>query len=132
MAYTPKRTEYKLVFTDEDMRGLEIVAKKLSLRSVLRIRELGASNTPDAIREMAAIFIGAVRSWNLADDSGVPIAPSLDALLDQEDGFLNEVIGAYNEAVAGVSAPLDDGSTSGATALEASIPMETSSPSLSS
>lgn len=139
MGYKVKKQQYKLVFADEDMHGLEIVVTKLPLRMVLRARELSAmgpevAGSPATLREFIenAIKTRSIVSWNLEGDDNQPVPLTVEAFLDQDEDFTLKVISSWTLALGGVSAPLDDGSTSGDSALEASLPMDPLSPSPSS
>lgn len=135
--YKDKRQQYKLTFADEDMNGLEIIVTKLPLRFVLRMRELSAagpqvSGGPAAMRELLDGVIGSMLSWNMENDDGTPMELNVDALMGLDEDFVQKVISSWTLALGGVPGPLDDGSTTGDAALEASIPMETLSPNPSS
>lgn len=130
--YKAKKQKYKLVFADEDMDGLEVVVTKLPLGMVLHARELAAqgpeaSGSPQALRDFieGVVESKAMISWNLEDEDGAPVPLTVAGILAQDEGFFLKIISSWTLALGGVSAPLDDGSTSGDSALEASIPMET-------
>jgi len=134
--YKKKRQQYKLTFADEDMNGLEMVVTKLPLGLILRMRELSAagpevSGGPAAMRELLEGVIGSILSWNL-EDEGVPVSLTVENLLALDEDFVQKILSSWTLALGGVSAPLEDGSTSGEPALEASMPMEPLSPSPSS
>lgn len=135
MGFKAKKKLYRLIFADEDMAGLEVTMTSVPMGDLLKLQQLdpkSASNDPKEFRELLEIFAGAMLEWNLEDDDDQPVPISVDAFLKQDLDFIFEIIKAWSDAVAGVSAPLDGGSTSGGTSLEASIPMDVSSPSLSS
>lgn len=135
MGFKAKKKLYKLIFADEDMAGLEVTMTSVPMGDLMKLQQLDpkrAARDPDEFAELLGIFAGAMLEWNLEDDADQPVPITVDAFLKQDIDFIFAIIDAWSTAVAGVSAPLDDGSTSGATALEASMPMDVSSPSLSS
>lgn len=135
MGFKAKKKLYKLIFADEDMAGLEVTMTSVPMGDLMSLQQLDpkrAANDPAEFRELLGIFAGAMLSWNLVDDNDQPVPITVDAFLKQDIDFIFAIIDAWSTAVAGVSAPLDGGSTDGATALEASMPMDVSSPSLSS
>lgn len=135
--YKPQRKLYKLKFADEEYEGLEVLASSASLGTMLEIQELSdklgerldAATAVELNRRMIAIFCGAVKSWNLVDDDGEPMPVSVDSMSAQDPNFVMALLQSWTTAVAGVSVPLDGGSPSGGTSLEASLPMAPLSPS---
>jgi hypothetical protein len=144
-----KNKAYRLKFVDSDLDGLEIVMRSVSTGRILELQEMatvtnaaiaaaqdgtdgGTSVDPAMVRKMVEMVAGAMISWNLEDDDDVPVPITVEGLLDQEIDFLMQIVMAWTEAIAGVAAPLEPGSTSGVNALEASLPMETLSSSLAS
>jgi hypothetical protein len=149
MGFKRKNKAYRLKFVDSDLDGLEVVMRSVSTGRILEIQEMAtaaksaiavakggtgddSSVDPAMIRKMVEMVAGAMISWNLEDDDDVPVPITVEGLLDQEIDFLMQIIEAWTEAIAGVAAPLEPGSTSGVNALEASLPMETLSSSLAS
>jgi hypothetical protein len=135
MSYKRPRRIFVLEFQGEDYEGLEIRCKGISLREALALTELAQLSserlpTPDdevILRRGLGRFIECVISWNLEDDDGQAIAPSVDAVLDSGYEWALGVMAAWLETV-GVrepSGPKENPSSSGLQSVEASLPMVT-------
>jgi hypothetical protein len=138
MGYVRPRKTYRLVFTDDDVAGLEVVARSASVADYRRIadlatRQFSSPPTPEDLTEIDHLF-GAfaqvLESWNLEEPEGVPVPATLDGLKSQELPFVTQIILAWMETVAGVAPPLVQPSDGGGLSLEESLPMEVLSPSL--
>jgi hypothetical protein len=120
------RTVYKLVFDDEDMAGLEVRARGMSISQ---------SAEHDAFirdADIAASFARYLDSWNVTDDDDNEVPATLDGVRSLEVPFLSRIVAAWRWAGIKVEAPLALPSHDGEHALEESMPMETLSPSLAS
>lgn len=135
-----KKKIYKLIFADEEMQGLEVRCTSISIEKMLELTSLAglagkppSEYTPEdyaSIDTVFQAFAGALVSWNLLDEDGEPVPPTFEGVKTQDIDFIDVVIKAWMERVAGISDPLARNSTAGQRSLEASIPMETLSPSL--
>lgn len=128
MAYVPPRKIYRLDFAGTDYDGMKVALYGLSTRQLIEAQEKTSTASEDAesneFRELLELMISKFVSWNVGEsEDGDPIAPTLDALLDQDPGFNLAIINAWTGAVGGVADPLESGSPSGDLSLEASIPM---------
>jgi hypothetical protein len=136
MGYRREPKIYKLVFADPDMEGLIVRAKSTSVRQFLEIQAMAdATEASDGVKGMQtlfATFAGVLVSWNLEDENGQELPTTVDTLLEQEFGFVMQIVMAWIEAVAGVPDKLGKASTGGSPLLEASLPMEPLSISLAS
>jgi hypothetical protein len=123
MGFKHQAKVYRLVFDDPALAGLEVRARSLS------IGELRDDDT-----SVLEAFAKALDSWNLEDEGGEPLPPTLETLESYPDiDFINALSAAWLNAVAGVDDELGKGSDSGRPSLEESaIPMEPLSPSLAS
>lgn len=133
MGYTPKRTVYVLEFDKHP--GLEVKAVSVSTSAFLTFAKMTqeARQSTDAMEKLFSEFADrALRSWNLEDEDGTPVPPTLDGLLSQEFDFVFEIIDAWTDTVAGVSDPLEQPSPGGSPSLVASLPMEVPSQSQAS
>lgn len=140
MGYTRNRV-YKLVFDDPSMEGLEVRARSVKLKQMLKMMHLTGKDERNTgqVEEMLDIFASALVSWNLEDEmldesgepTGVklPVPANREGLESQDFDFVFEIILAWMGAVMSVAGPLGQRLTSGAQSLEASMPMETLSPS---
>lgn len=132
MGYKREGTVFRLKFSEPDMDGLQVDAKSLPLGKMLRVIELSGSvdaTDTDAVRELFGAFADALAGWNLEDENDNPVPATLEGLYEQDFDFVLKVVLAWVEAIAGVSAPLGNGSGSGAQSLADSMPMEALSPS---
>jgi hypothetical protein len=144
--FKPKRTLYKLDFSDTELAGLEITARGASMGELIevlegadRIGELqeldgaqDAAKIADQLRELVAPFARKLTGWNLLDDDDNPVPASVDGLLTQELDFVVAVITAYGQAMTQAPPPLRAGSASGATSPEVPAAMAAMSASLGS
>lgn len=137
MGFKPPRKLYKLKFADEEMNGLEVTMRSVSMGKILELQELSVTvgDDPQAkevaaqFRTMMTIFADALVEWNVEDDDEQAVPADFGGVLTQDPGFVMAVIQAWIQAISGVDAPLPAGSNSGATFPEASLPMEPLSPS---
>jgi hypothetical protein len=133
------RRRYKLSFQPgTDLEGLTVVLRGLSLGEVISLRAEGARSVegdgeaePEIVR-MAKLIADQLVEWDAEDEDGTPIPATLDGLLSQDKTVTLDIFEAWQEAVTGVPAPLEQPSSDGQTSLEASIPMEIPSESLAS
>jgi hypothetical protein len=119
------------------MAGLEVTIKRSSIGQVLddQRREIAAKASDDGaawISLRCEIVGRQLVGWNLEDEDGTPVAATLEGVLSQDMELVTAILVAANSTIYGVSAPLDESSTSGETFPEASLPMEPLSPSPSS
>lgn len=140
MGYKRPKRIFKLKFTDPEMGGLEVRAKSTSLGGFLTIAKLvdlkdrltAGDDAIAEVEELFSTFAKCLVSWNLLDDDDSPVPPTKDGLLSQDLDFVLEIIGAWAQAIGGVSTPLAMPSRDGARLLEESLPMEPLTPSLAS
>lgn len=113
---------YKLVWPeDHESHGLVVRVRSLTMGEVLDLRRPDSSLTEDAA---VAMFASHIVDWNLEDrDTGEPVPTTLAGILEQDEDFVMEIIGAWTAAATGVSPPLAPSSTGGEPSLEASMPM---------
>lgn len=144
MGFVPKRTIYKLVdWPDPEMRGLEVRFRALNTGQVFDLdekkeaaqRELADGDKDEdgeagkAVIELFQLMADQMIEWNVTEEDGTPVPPTMDGIRQQELPFNMAIIDAWQTAVSDVPAPLEHGSPSGDPSLEASIPMEPLSPS---
>lgn len=120
---------YRLKFADEDMAGLEVMARSLPLGEFLKVSELAgavddAQGMASSAGQLFRVFAGSLMEWNLENDFGDPVPADLDGVLSQDLDFIMKIVMAWVSAMSDVDTPLPNGSSNGATsALEHSIPM---------
>jgi hypothetical protein len=67
-------------------------------------------------------FARVIVSWNVEDDDGQPVPPTVQTLLDQDFAFLMAIMNSWVTAMSQAPPPLPGTSGSGGTSPEASIP----------
>ena len=120
--YVRQAKVYKLRFDDPEMNGLVVRMHGLTAGQLL---ETGRwSEDPEGVESLFRLFASKLVDWNLEEPEGVPVPTTYEAVLGQEDDLILAVIAAWQEAVAGVPAPLAKRSNGGGPSLVASLPME--------
>lgn len=111
MGYEAKKKTYKLLFTDTEMEGLEVLVKSTSMGNILEMAELDNINpqkmTRDDIQKIRFIFsilADCMISWNL-DEDGSPVGHDLDGLMSQDPEFVMTIIKAWSRALTSVTDP---------------------------
>lgn len=122
---------YHLKFQDGEYAGLEVRVRSLSMKQLLVIRTGNGEEGKDGTERAVEFLAERIISWNLTD-KGVPVAPTLENILEEDDDFVLAIINKWTSAVSGVSAPLEEPSPSGEISQVASIPTEPLSESLAS
>jgi len=130
----------KLTWADDtEFAGLEVRAKRCSLETFFQLTPIidgGIDVSSEKGREeflhLFLKFGEHLVSWNLEDEDGgaVPCTPQEFMAMDPK--FVREILEQWAEEIAGVAVPLDSKSPDGEPFPEASLPMETLSPSLAS
>ena len=120
MGYKPKRTIYKLDFSQTEYAGLEVAVRAGSIGDLLGLQELAGAGemTAEEARQMFAGFAALLVSWNVEDDDDKPVPVSYKGVSCQEPDFIKTIITAFYVNVAGAPPPLPDGSNSGASSEE--------------
>lgn len=135
MGFKKQTTIYELTFEDPDLEGLEIKAKSVPSGDLLDLMDAASkvdvttktfsSDDLSAIEQLLNGFAKALVSWNLEEEDGTPIPPTLEKVREQEFIFILPIVTAWMDAIAGVSSDLGKDSGSGETSLVESLPMET-------
>jgi hypothetical protein len=131
MGFQPEPTHYRLKFAKPELRGLEVTAESLSTDEFLRVSELASTATKtqgaeaaESARHLLDAFAANLVSWNIEDRHGNLVAPSREEIGRLKFDFVLGIVMAWMEAIASVDSPLPEGSPSGATLAEVSLPME--------
>lgn len=136
MGYKPRRTLYKLDFSETEHAGLEVTTTSVTLGALLEFTEMSdaAESGVDqaAVRRLFGEFARVLVDWNVEDDAGAPVPQTLEGLLSLEFGFVMAVINAWIGALSKAPPPLPAGSASGGTSPEASLGLGSLSQSLPS
>ena len=135
--YVPRRTLYKLDFSQTEHAGLEVTTKSASMAALLDI--LGLADTVEAaglknadpaqMGRLFGLFDEVLVSWNVEEEDGTPVPATKAGLLSQDPEFVMTVISAWAQAMSKAPPNLPNGSSNGATSLEGSIPMTPAGPS---
>ena len=122
MGFKHQPKVFKLTFDDPDLAGLEV-----------KVRSLSIAEVEDEDRKVFEQFADALISWNLEDENGAILPPTLESVQNYPDyEFMSLLATTWVSAVTGVKEELGKDSDSGQQVPEGSIPMETLSPSLTS
>lgn len=137
--YRPRRKVYKLRFEDDDLAGLVVRVRSVSIGSLLGLTDLAGIDTGDPgpedlakLRELFEVFAGALVEWNVEDDQGQPVPATLAGVTAQDLDFVMGVIRTWLQVLTSVPAPLGAPSSGGERSPAPSIPMEALSPSRAS
>lgn len=140
MGYRRQAKRYRLVFEDPEMEGLEVLMKSVPIGQFMELTGLDENTIlgegvtlaggPVPARMLHAAG-DAIVEWNLEDDDG-PVKPGYDALAAQDIGFVYQIVKAWVEAMSGVPAPLQQGSSGGGPSPEGSLHLASASRSLAS
>ncbi|HEY5396219.1 MAG TPA: hypothetical protein VIL16_12560 [Trebonia sp.] len=133
MGYKPKKTIYKLDFSDTELAGLEAAVRAGSIDQLLGLQELADHEELSAqqAREMFAGFAELLVSWNVETEDDRPVPVTYEGVASQEPDFIKEIIAAFYANVAAAPPPLPGASPSGgsspgeltaAAALSSSLP----------
>lgn len=132
MGYRAIRSIYKLQFAERD--GLEVRVRAISFGTLMNIAEEAeqarAGQSLSTVRGLIDTFVGALKDWNLESEEGEPTPQTAEGLLSHEPALVLEIVLNWFDAMTEVSGPLGRSSSSGEPFLEASIPMDALSPSL--
>src|SRR6185437_12408108 len=131
MGYVPKRTLYKLDFSETEHAGLEVTTKSASMAALLDILGLAdqveAAGLKNADRgqteQLFTLYDDVLVEWNVETETGEPVPASKAGLLSQDPEFVMTVIAAWAQAMSKAPPPLPSGSSAGGNPVEASIPM---------
>lgn len=119
---------YKLQFADPEFEGLEVMVRSLPVGEFLSLARLqtaldGDNPDLDAVEKLFKIFQDKLIAWNLEDDEG-KVPTTMAGIKSQDLDFVLQIIGAWANAMGGVSPELGKGSTSGETFPEVDVPTE--------
>lgn len=137
VGYKRKNKLYALDFTGTSLEGLEMTMAGLNVREFLDLSKLKdvAKATEDeqsqALVDLFTFVVGKVRSWNLVDDDGKAISPSVEEFMEWDLGDAFAAIEAWQNEVEGIPEKLGKASSSGSKWVGEPIPMDIPSPNLS-
>ena len=126
--WTEPEDTVRLVFEREDYKGLEVVCRRnVPMRVYFELARAEKSAGYEQVEEAMRLFGDKVLlSWNFAPD-GVELPANAEGMIDGSFELARLLIRAWMQAIASVSAPLDETSTDGEPSLVESMPMVTSS-----
>ncbi|MFF3511529.1 hypothetical protein [Streptomyces sp. NPDC002573] len=123
---------YHLKWEDGEYAGLEVRVRSMSLGQLVASQKGTGYNGKEGIEGNIELFAERIVDWNLETEDGEPVPTTLDAIMGEDDDLIIDIVRRWNEAMAGVPAPLPESSPSGEPSPVASIPMEPLSESLAS
>jgi hypothetical protein len=132
MGYRPPRPTFKLIFEDDgQFDGLVVRTTSPSLGALQQVLTLADDQgNADQLTAMIALFAELLLEWNVEDDEGAPVPPTVAGLQAQPAPFVMSLIKAWGEQMresVQVPAPLDEPSTGGSLSGVPSLPMDQSS-----
>lgn len=132
--YREQRQIYKLIFPDMD--GLEIRVKSIPIGKLKKLMNADLENITEreavgSADEMFTEFSKALVEWNLDDEDGNPVPPTLEGIEGRDIDFMMKIISIWLETVSGVpkGSPLAPSSNAGLPYPAVSMTTETLSPS---
>lgn len=125
MGYRPKRKIFTLEFEGEAYEGLEVRIRGLNTGQMIDLDTARADGRDEAVIAILQLMADRLVEWNVEDDDGQPVPTTFDGVRSLDLDFNWAIIDAWQDAVAGVAAPLDEPSTATEPSLVASIPTET-------
>jgi len=130
MGFRREATHHKLMFEDEQYQGLEVIAKPLSLKDFLALTRMAAGEGDDPLKQaensgvVFRKFADSLVAWNLEDEDGNPVPATYEGVESQDFSFVNVVVRAWMDTMAGVPKASKRVSNGGGTSQEALIPMD--------
>ncbi len=126
--YRRKNTTTVVHFADDRYADLHIIMKAASMKTMLTALELAAKlermgENPTAgvgtMRQLMELFASKLVQWNLLDENGDPVPPTVDGLLECDPSEAIDMVMAWADTALGVDAPLDPTSVAGKRSAEA-------------
>lgn len=124
MAYVKKKTTYKLVWDEGDYEGMEVRVSSAPVGELAEIMDLSSKGDYDSTMALIAKLADRLVSWNITEEDGTPTPPTLAGLKSLDLGEMTEIVTKWAQAMVHIPEGLGKDSTSGGSALEASLPME--------
>lgn len=120
MGYKPKKTVYKLDFSDTEFAGLEAAVRAGSIDQLLGLQELADHEelSAEEARQMFAGFASLLVSWNVETEDDEPVPATYEGVASQEPDFIKAIVTMFYETVAAAPPPLPGGSPSGGSSPE--------------
>jgi hypothetical protein len=101
---------------DGDYKGLVVRLKSMKIgemRKIVRLLDSDEDNTITVLDEMVKAIAKGIVSWNLEDEQGVPVEPTVEALDDLEFELIQKILDEWLSRVTGPSPELGKDSSSG-------------------
>lgn len=118
-----------------ELHGLEIMSRRVRMRDLLQITHMaqltggGLAEQIEGAGKLCRVFSEVLLSWNLEDEDGA-VPCSYDGMMEQDFGFVLQIVKAWIDAVSGVPIPLSQPSSGGSQSPVQLPPMEELSESL--
>ena len=121
MGYKRNPKVYRLQVEDE-YDGLEVMVRSLSMGQLIGWKT--GDREKDVTEEMVELLAERIVEWNLEDENGHPVPPTLENIKEEDNDLVFAIINHWTDAVRGVDTPLPESSPSGEQSPALSIPME--------
>ena len=118
--------------TTSDFHGLQVRVRGTRVGEYLAIIDSLDTQDAETLRDVFEQFSKFLISWNLEDEDGTPIPADIQGVLEADMDIMTAILEAWQLTLASVSKGKEPRSNDGSRSAEASIPMETLSPSLAS
>lgn len=107
---------------DSPYHGLQVRTRPASLGAMVNLETRRGEDLSllEVFRPLAEHLVW----WNLEDDDGNPVPPTLEGMLTQDSEMVGNIMRAWQRAVVGVSDPKEPKSSGGSPSPEVSIPMD--------
>lgn len=93
--------------------GLIVRMQGISFGKVRRVTALLDAEGDGALEEIGKLVVSKMVSWNLEDEHGTPIEPSVEALDELDFSLVLKLVNAWLDRMTGVNEELGKGSSSG-------------------
>lgn len=115
MARRKTPTIYDIPFTEGPNEGLNIRVKSIKFGKVRRLIALMDDDDKDVevMTEISVMLAEAIVSWDLQEEDGSPVEPSLEAIDDLEFPEVMDIVNRWLDHITGPSGDLGKDSNSG-------------------
>lgn len=114
MGYRREPRRIILAFDDPELNGLEVVTRSVPLGTFMAMLDSSsdAAKTTQLFQDFAE---HALIEWNLEDEDGKKVDPSLAGMKTQDTDFMLTIVKTWLDAIGTASGPLVGASSNGST-----------------
>lgn len=131
MGFRPEEVQYNLKWEEgHELHGLEIRIGSVTVRKYNEMMKQGLKTGEEGIEAnewIIALLVEKIIRWNLENSSGETMPVSMESMEELDRRHLNMISRAWQFAIAGVSDQLGKASSNGASSLEESLGLASSS-----